>query len=996
MSTSRNRHRRLRPLVLAVWLGLLVAGVAQSPGWSLRAWQTEEGLLENTVTAVVQSPEGYLWVATQNGLARFDGARFLRVGLTANAQGVAHPLRTLLFTREQRLWAALDGGGLVGMALADNTNVIAVASGLSLARPLVLAEDAVGAIWAGYTDGSACRVAAGQVTRHAAASGLVGTGACWLASDTSGRIWFAKDGRIGIWRDERFVTLLTVPERNVLLVAAKAGGMWVCAEGRVFRYIEGAAPEPLATLPGLRAGVDVRALLEDRDGAVWVGTSTAGLFRCAAAGVTRVDTTHGEILGLAQDAEGNLWVGTGGGGLNRIRPRVLELHGTAAGLPFETVRSISEDRSERIWAVTLNGELASLEQGRWRKAAMGKPGENYEATCVTADSQGGVWVGTRQHGVIHLGGDPSSMDSLRAGTFSKAVRAMMMDRTGTLWVAVESPTPDHPNALLRWRNGEVRRFETPTGSRVIRAMAEDTAGQIWFGTPDGLLLRMAEETLVNETTRVLRQPKPIRSLLATPDGALWIGLAGTGLVRWKDGHASRFGVDQGLADGYVSSLLADGHGALWVACTRGLFRVPFTELQAVADGRTSRLHTVPQERIEGLRNMQANYGHWPGALRSRDGRLWFPMRTGLAVVRPDQATRSPVPPPVLVEGLLVDGSPLVAGPGVAFRLPGGHRKVEIEFTAFSFSGPENLSFRHRLTGWDEEWVPAGAGRRATYERLPPGKYEFRVTAATELGGWNPVGAALAFTVTPRFWQTGSFRLVGASAVTLGLVALVRYVSFRRLRAKLRRAQQAAAVHRERERIAKDIHDDIGASLTQISLLGDLVEHDLATPDKAIQHARTLSITARELMKSLDETVWAVNPSNDTLAHLLDYMGQFAVDFLRAAGVRCRVDFPLQPPVRALPAEVRHHLFLVVKEALHNVVKHARAKEVKVCAGVSGPSFLISVEDDGQGFSAGPNNTLADGLRNMRHRLAEIGGTCHVTSQPGGGTRVQFEWPWPKT
>ena len=348
---------------------------------------------------------------------------------------------------------------------------------------------------------------------------------------------------------------------------------------------------------------------------------------------------------------------------------------------------------------------------------------------------------------------------------------------------------------------------------------------------------------------------------------------------------------------------------------------------------------------------------------------------------------------MLIERVLVDGQPVAMV--AETRLSPGHRKVEVEYTAPRFSAPESLHFRHQLTGLDEGWVEAGTERRVSYARLPAGSYEFRVSASAEAGVWNATGAMLAFNVAPFFWQTWWFRLGAGGGFTLALAAWVRYASFRRLRARLQRLEQEAALHRERARIAKDIHDDLGASLTQISLLGDLVEQDLASPEKAGGHARTLSRTARQLMKSLDETVWAVNPRNDTLGHLLDYTGQFAVEFLRVAGVRCRVDFPLQPPARAVSAEARHHLFLVVKEALHNIVKHARATEVRLCATVSEQALQLTVSDDGQGFAVAPDNALADGLRNMEQRLAALGGSCRILSQPGQGTRIEVEWPWPK-
>ena len=976
MSDMGRRAGALRACVPCLLLLLPVAAVGEplragtnsfTGAWSLRSWQVEEGLFENTVTGIAQVPAGYMWVSTLNGLARFDGVRFQRVVLPPSTAGGGQTLRSLLLARDQRLWVALDGGGLVAWSTAG-TNVFTATDGLSVQRPLALVEAGDGAIWVGYVDGSACRVQAGKVARFNTAEGLAGASACWLAGDVAGQVWFAKSGRIGVWRDGQFVVLLRVPERSVRLGAARGGGMWVHAGERVFRATPDGAQVPLVTLPAERTGGEPRAVFEDRAGAVWVGTAADGLFRCDTNGAVRVETSHPELVCLAQDTEDNLWAGTSGGGLNRLRPRVIEVQGAGAGLPFVTVRSVCEDRAGRIWAVGVNGGLAAWEAGRWRTVEVDGAGAGVEATCVADDGRDGVWVGTRKHGIVRLTDGKLAPDRLRA---------------------------EGAGAVQRWRDGGVKLFEPPAGGRAVRALAEDAAGRVWFGTSDGALLRAEGEMLVDETARTLSPPKPIRSLLATPDGALWLGYAGAGLGRLKDGRFSRIGPEQGLPDDYVSALLSDGLGSLWVAGTHGLFRVLFRELDAVARGRAERVRALPQEHDDGLRNLQANHGYWPGALRGADGRLWFPMRTGLAVAQPGRVRRNSAPPPVMIERVLVDGLPVATTAGAVVRLAGGHRKVEVEYTALRFSAPEDVHFRHQLAGLDDGWEEVGTERRASYARLPAGTYEFRVSASAETGVWNPTGAVLAFSVAPLFWQTWWFRLGAGGVFTLGVVGVVRYVSFRRLRANLLRLEQETALHRERARIAKDIHDDLGANLTQISLLGDLVEQDLASPQLAVDHARTLSRTARQLMKSLDETVWAANPRNDTLGHLLDYVGQFAVDFLRTAGVRCRVDFPLEPPARAVSAEARHHLFLGVKEALHNIVKHARATEVKLRATISAEALQLTVEDDGRGFAVKPDDALADGLRNMQQRLAEIGGRGQTRSRPGEGTSVVIEWPWPK-
>jgi signal transduction histidine kinase len=280
-----------------------------------------------------------------------------------------------------------------------------------------------------------------------------------------------------------------------------------------------------------------------------------------------------------------------------------------------------------------------------------------------------------------------------------------------------------------------------------------------------------------------------------------------------------------------------------------------------------------------------------------------------------------------------------------------------------------------------------------YPRLPAGKYQFRVTAGNNAGVRNEAGASLALDVKPFFWQTWWFR-VAVVALFTGLVfAVARYVTFRRLRSKLVKLEHENALQQERARIAKDIHDDLGARMTQISLLSELTQQALPQTRKAGELVGQIAAMSRQGIKSLDEIVWAVTPRNDTLQDLLDYAGQYAVDFLQTAGIRCRVDFPNNAPAREIPAAVRHGLFLSIKEALHNVVKHAHATEVWLRVRATDRSLCWVIEDNGRGFDESPNGPWADGLRNMRQRLADLGGVCAAGNQPGAGARISFEVPW---
>ena len=974
--------------------------------WFARAWQSDEGLPENNVTGVAQTPDGYLWVATPSGLARFDGVRFEEYAHT-NFPGVPNRfVRALAKSRAGGLWLAMGRGPVVSVA-EGVARVFTAADGLPDLVALTVTEGADGTVWLTYLGGAICRLQAGRAALLGNDAGLPAGPVCALTVDARGVTWLARGGQLGVFAENRFQPLQAIGSAPTRLAARRAGGVWVCSGFRLRWCDDAGKLTEVGELHPERPGAEPTVLFEDRAGGVWIGTSASGLFRWSGTEFSRVATTHHEILNLTEDREGNLWVGTGGGGLDRIRPRALELEGAAAGLPFEAVQSLCEDAAGTLWAATQNGLLVRRSAAGWSTFPTNLTG----ATCVAAGASGEVWIGTRE-GAVHRWQDGRLTTwSGRNGLAGEIMRAFLVDRTGDLWIGQEVAN-EQPRLVQRLRAGQLQSLVLPPDTRSVRAIVQDATGTVWLATSKGLLLRATSDGFADETARTGSTLFSIRCLHATPDGSLWIGYAGWGVGRLKDGRFARVRETHGLADDYISQIVADDRGWLWFGANHGLFKVRQAELDAVAEGRATRVRSILYGQSEGLPSLQANYGWSPSAIRSRDGRLWFPMRTALAVVTPGNLRENPAPPPVLIERVLTDGGVVAwhggvlpaseeggrkltdpGAVGAVLALPPDHRKLEVEFTALSFVAPENVRFRHHLEGWEEDWQEAGAERRVSYPRLAAGNYSFQVQACNNDGVWNETGASLAITVAPFVWQTWWFRLAVLGLFTGGVAALVRYVSFRSLRLKLRTAQQQAALYQERARIAKDIHDDLGGSLTQISLLSELARQDRHAPEKTAAHAARISETARQVIKSLDEIVWAVNPRNDTLPHLIDYTGQFAVEFLRAAGIRCHVDLPDHPPPRAVPAEVRHNLFLAIKEALNNVVRHAQASEVWLQAVSTDASLEVVLEDNGRGFDRAPDDATADGLRNLRQRMEEIGGQFQIARRDGGGTRLELTVPW---
>ena len=558
---------------------------------------------------------------------------------------------------------------------------------------------------------------------------------------------------------------------------------------------------------------------------------------------------------------------------------------------------------------------------------------------------------------------------------------------------------------------------TPLGP--IRALVENANGTIWVGTAEGQILRVSGSNLVPEPAISEPLPVSVRSLLATADGSLWIGYAGDGLGHFKDGKYQRLTTADGLSDDFASQMQADDHGNLWINGNRGLSRVSLADLDSFLAGRIQKINALVYGRLEGLPALQTSRNYCPSSFKNHDGNLVFAVYSGLLVVRPDYIQNNLQPPPVLLERVSVDdqvmasynvGSPLqtqsaintldLHGLKTSLHLWPDHRKVEIDFAGLSYTSPEKVRFRYRLSPFDADWVEAGTSHRATYPRLPGGNYQFRVIACNNSAVWNETGATLALNVSPFFWETWWFKIGGGVMTVLLAGGSVFVVVRQRYRRKLRRVEARRALEQERARIAKDIHDDLGSSLTRISLLSQPTRSGGEDAETAIASLAQIHRTARDLTHAMGEVVWAVNPDHDTFDSLANYLSQYAQSFLKLAGVRCRLDMPLQLPKQPVSAEVRHNLFLAFKEALNNVVKHAAASEVQIVLIPENSGFELSVADNGQGFSEGATlaqplghqasrTTPGNGLGNMRSRMQEIGGSCELRSEPGAGTSITF-------
>ena len=566
---------------------------------------------------------------------------------------------------------------------------------------------------------------------------------------------------------------------------------------------------------------------------------------------------------------------------------------------------------------------------------------------------------------------------------------MYEDHRGWLWVGTEQ-------GLARWDGLQWTNY---AGS--IRAMTEDRAGHFWVGTANGLVRIETNQWVWFTQTNGLPSDT-ITSLCPDDQGVLWVGTS-KGLVRFENDQWTTYTTAEGLAGNSIGYLLDDAQGSLWIGSRTGLMRARKQDLNDFA--RRPRSPGVPRQlpirifgKPDGMPTRECTEGSQPAACRTEDGRLWFPTVKGLVSVNPAELRRNTNPPPVVIEAVVVDNvlqnaTGLRAPVPTAVTISAGKESLEIRYSSLNLATPDKGRFRYRLAGYETVWHEVEAAtRRANYSKLPPDRYRFQVQACNEDGVWNELGASLAIEVLPPFWQTWWFISLSGACLLGLIVGSVHYVSTQRLLRQLAALRQQEALEKERARIARDIHDQVGANLTQVSLLGEMIEIDKDLPSEVEAHARQISQTALETTRALDEIVWTVNPSNDTLDGLINYICKYAQDYLALAGLKYRLEVPPDLPRTPISPELRHNAFLAAKEAINNVVKHARSSSAWLHLQLEPRRFTLEIQDDGRGVAPADESKGRNGLRNMRKRMEDVGGSFTLLPRPGGGTIVRLSAP----
>jgi signal transduction histidine kinase/ligand-binding sensor domain-containing protein len=983
--------------------------------YGYQSWQTDSGLPQNTVHAVLQTRDGFIWLATEAGLVRFDSVKFTVFTHKDTPQLGSDVIYGLLEDRSDALWIATSSG--VTRYRNGSFEAMLEKGGSPTDAAWSLHEDPSGAVWV-LTAGGPARFDGQRLVPIAGISALSdgsrmidgAYGDLWLATsnglyhadwgeprrfraaglaaaiqsmalDKTGRVWAGMPSGLEVCGAEKCESF-KLPgtgstARKVSALAADAtGAMWIGTDAGLLRY-DGTRTSIYSTREGLPSDL-VQLLVCDREGAVWVGTG-GGIARVFDGKIESFTPREGfssnAVLSILEDREGNLWLGTESGGVDILRDRAFTTYTAQDGISDDHIRSVYQDQRGTVWLGTSGGGLDRRDKDGFVALTTANGLSSNVVLSIASAPDGDLWLGT-----------PDGLDRLRNGkvtAFTSAdgladdfVRSLYFDRQRVLWIGTR-------RGVSELKDGRFTTYSAldGLGSDLVGSILQSRDGSMWISTLGGLT-RLQNGQFRNFTEKDGLSDHTITALHEDADGTLWIGTMGGGLNRWRNGVFRAITSKGATLPETIYGILEDASGKLWVSSNQGIFCASRDELNRYADGTAPKVAVMSYGVADGMKVSEASSGGHPAAWRMDDGELWFATLKGATTVDPAHLATNRVPPLVNIEQVSVDDQAEKTSGAISIR-PGG-RRFAFEYTALSFAAPQKVRFKYKLEGFDRGWIDAGTLRTAYYTNLPPGRYTFQVLACNNDGVWSEAPASASLRLEPYFYQTIWFYVLLVSAA-----ALIWYMAYRW---QMRQVESRfRAVMAERNRIAREIHDTLAQGFVAVSVQLQIVSRLLgSSTDAAKKHLGQAQELVKHGLEDARNAIWELrsqSAENQDLAAQLAKMADRVT-----AGTEIRTEVRVNGVYRPLRERVEDELMRIAQEAVTNAVRHAEAKRVEIQLKFSTAGVVLTVQDNGRGFSGEPPSTRDGhyGMAGMQERAQEIGGTLTVSSEEGRGTQVQVE------
>lgn len=969
------------------------AFLAGEENYVYRQWQTADGLPQNSVTAIAQTPDHYIWVGTFNGLARFDGISFKTYNVRTVPALRSDSVVALLVTSKGDLWISTEAGGITVLSAGRFTAV----PGIQDLRIREMIEGKNGQVWLSsidafhlYDNGKVRTIAEAKGRFHPFHG---------LTFDSKNQLCVATGRGLYRWTGEKLEHVVgSTPVRNVM--TETDGTIWFWESGKGVARKLGNHSQVV-----YEADFPPDAIRQASDRSLWVAGGVRKLTRFHDGKWYQVSvepTQHHDLISIYPDKEGNIWAGLDGGGLLRLREKTLRaVTRHVDGDSMENPITLAQDKTGRIWA----GRVGTKAGISWIDPVTfgatkpeGIKGVGWPGSCMV-DRSGRVWIGGFgsglfwwENGVLRAQ-DPKSEMSLPV--LGHIPRVIFEDSKGAVWVGT------HTHGVYKYEADKRQSMGTAEGlaSDKITAIAETEGGVIWIGTAFGLNRIGQDGSIRRYSVADGLRVNAIHALHSDSRGVLWIGTAGGGLSRFVREKLSTITTAEGLINDVVGQVIEDESGDIWVGTNYGIARLNRNELNDFAEGKIPFVRPMAFTAAEGLPSDECGGGFQPACVRDTAGRLWFVTVRGVVMVDPKNIALSSKPPVMHLQQVIVDGAEMVLSTnrgGPYLEVPPGRSTLEIGFTGIDHSAPERLTYAYKLEGYDADWVNANKRRSAFYTKLPPGEYWFKARAGNNQGLWSETSPPLIVVVEPQWWQSTWFAISAICVLLAGLVGAGRYRQVKELREKQKREEFARRLiesqERERQRVSRELHDSLGQSLLVIKNRAFVAMQEGTCPPDLKAQLSEICEASGDAVQEVRQISQALRPPQ------LERLGltrtiEGLVKQLSELG-----DYEVESSIRSIDncfsVSDQIHFLRIVQECLNNIIKHSKASVIKLSIERELRRVEFSISDDGCGFDLAERKRRGDGLGMtvIAERVNILKGELEVDSAVAEGTRIRVKIP----
>ena len=969
----------VRAFLTRIWISCLLLGVSALASDTFpstyvgRTWQMQDGLPEQTVQAFAQTKDRYLWIGTTGGLLRFDGARMVLFDRDNTPAFADNNIFNLTVASDGTLWIASEGGGLIRYQSGVFRSYSAK-DGLTNNFVRIVYQDSKGTIWVG-SDNGLFRVAGERLERFDNTESIPAVAIHAIYEDSKNRLWVGGSRLLcitGSTAQEYRLQGEGSQNRVKSITQTNDGTLWVGTIGGLHRMVAESVPfQKVEQTSGT-----VRFLRQTSDGTLWIGTIGHGIYKYRAGEFSQITAPaslpSNTALNLFEDVENNIWIGTPTGMIRLSKtPLQTVVLPDAGDYDAETVY---QDHNGDLWVAAAN--LFRFHEGKATQVRISGV-EGVRVRNVFRDRDGALWIGTEGRGVFRQDGSHLAHYMIKDGLVNNFVRVFLQGSDGSVWIATDE-------GVSRWFKGGFTNFQERDGLCYFstRSLAEDHNGDIWVGT-DGGISHIHDGKFLSDTVTQSLSKEKIWAIHEDSDGGMWFGTRTGGLYRWRSGKLIHYTTAQGLANNSIYELLEDRNETFWISGPNGISAIERRELDSRADDRGHLLSLRLYGISDGLETTQLYGAEKPGGVVTSQGDVSFASNKGLVRVAADQ-TKLSGPAPVVIDEVIADGREIL---GHAITLGPDNAKLEIHYSVIQLRSQERVRFQYMLEGFDKNWTDASSRRVAYYTNVPPGKYQFHV-AALEMNNPREISEmSIEIFQKPHFYRTSWF--VGCCVLLLG--AMIWGAHKLRMRQAHARFQ---AVLEERNRLAREMHDTLIQGCAGVSALleahSSLDENEPHTKENLLSYARG---QLRTTINEAREAVWDLRHADGSAANISPILNNMTQQVSHEFGVPVKYQFSGEP--FNLHQSIAHEVLMVVREALHNAIRHGQPSRVQVKVDFDDKQLRVEVHDDGRGFDTKQASASGNGhygLVGMRERVKRIGGTLSLNSLAGKGTELIIRIP----